>query len=95
MTILSVKLFLKEARIVEFECVWPLTKRLRDGHGDSFEVHSQALLTCPLLDLNLEVPDQGVLALDIVIHAPKIVFEIVNVYIYREEGIGRNDCFNF
>ena len=95
MTILSVKFFLKETWIVEFECVWPLAERLGDGHGDSFEVHAQALLTCPLLDLNLEVPDVGVLALDVVIHVPKMVLEVVNVHIYREEGVGRNDCFNF
>ena len=95
MTILSIKLFLKETRIVEFKCMGPLTERLWDGHGDSFEVHAQALLTCPLLDLNLEVPDVGVLALDVVIHVTEMVLEVVNVHIYREEGVGRNDCFNF
>ena len=95
MTILGVELFFEEARIVEFECMWSLAERLGDGHGDSFQVHAQALLACPLLDLYLEIPEVGLLALDVVIHVPKMVLEIVNVHVYREEGVGWNDCFNF
>ena len=95
MTIFSVELFFKEARIVEFECVWPLAERLGDGYGDSFEVHAQALLSCPLLDFNLQIPDVSILVLDVVVHVAKVVLEIVNIHVNGEEGVGRNDCFNF
>ena len=95
MTILSVKLFLKEAWIVEFEGMWPLTKCLGNGHRNSFKVHAQALLTCPLFNFDIKIFDVNFLALDVAFQISEMILQIINVHIDREESVGRDDCFNF
>ena len=94
-TVLCIKLFFKEARVVEFESMRSFAECLRDSQCDSAQIHAHHFLTCSLFDILLELKDATFLAMYYKFELPKVVLQVVNINIDREESIWRYDCFNF
>ena len=61
MTIFSVEVLVKEARIIELESMWPLTKTLGHGLRDSIQVHAHGFLRGSPANLVLNLLQVGIL----------------------------------
>ena len=95
MTILCVKLFLEKHRIVEFESVWSFAESMRNGDSNTTQVSAHDFLGGPLRYLFFESSEVGILSLHHASDLCEMVLQIVNIDIDGEEGVRRDDCFNF
>ena len=95
MTILSVELFLKEARIIQFEGVRSLTESVWNCDGDPAKVRTDDLLTGALTNFQIQVAQALLLALNNILDVAEVLLQVVDVHVDGKKGVRWNDCFNF